>query len=216
MPYQFRMVRRFNGANLNGTTTSPTYPSTATRDSLFGNTEAFSGMADVFPAFKLSGLDSGFRYAFTFFGSRTGVSDNRETRYTVTGATETSVDLDAANNEETIAIIESLRPNSTGEFLIALNPGPNNNNGNHFTYLGVLQLDWNTPQPSDPPSLSTPTVVDNSFRFRLTGTTGTTYRILGSSNLVTWAQIQTVTLNQASTDVELPATTTEHFYQAAE
>lgn len=215
-PIALAMVARFNGANENGTQNPAPYPTSATRDSLFGNTEAFSGLENVFPRFRLTGLQPTVDYRLSFYASRMGVGDIRETRYTVTGATEISVDLDASNNEENQAVIEALRPSSTGEFLVALDPGPNNDNGNHFTYLGVLQLDWEAPEPSTPPSLSTPSVVDHTFRFRLTGTAGTTYRILGSSNLVEWSQIQTVTLNQTSTDVELPATDTAHYYQAAE
>jgi hypothetical protein len=215
-PVALAMVARFNGANESGTQNPAPFPTSATRDSLFGNTEPFSGLENVFPRFRLTGLLPSVDYRLSFYASRLGAGDIRETRYTVTGATVSSVDLDASNNEENVAVIATLRPSATGEFLFALDPGPNNDNGNHFTYLGVLQLDWEAPEPSTPPSLSTPTVVDSTFRFRLTGTAGSTYRILGSSNLVEWSQIQTVTLNQASTDVEIPAPSTEHFYQAAE
>src|SRR5688500_4168485 len=75
----FQMVSRFNGANENGTTTSNSeYPVSATRDSLFGNTELFSNLENITPIFKLTGLAQGTTYNLTFYASRTGVSDNRE------------------------------------------------------------------------------------------------------------------------------------------
>lgn len=78
------ILSRFNGANENGTTAFPDFPASATRDSLFGNTEEFSGLEDIFPRFKLTGLEAGTVYHLSFYASRLGVSDNREPRYTVT------------------------------------------------------------------------------------------------------------------------------------
>ncbi|HMO66299.1 MAG TPA: hypothetical protein PKE47_13930, partial [Verrucomicrobiota bacterium] len=72
------MVSRFNGANENGTTASGLYPASATRDSLYGNTELFGGLENVTPIFKLTGLPAGATYTLTFYASRTGVGDNRE------------------------------------------------------------------------------------------------------------------------------------------
>jgi hypothetical protein len=135
------MVSRFNGANDNGTTATPWLPPDATRDSLFGNTESFSGLANVFPKFKLTGLDPAAKYNLTFFASRTGVGDNRETGYTVTGANSGFGALDAANNVTNSVMVTGIIPNAAREILIAIGPAPKNNNANHFTYLGVLRLD---------------------------------------------------------------------------
>ena len=74
------MISRFNGANENGTQTSGSYPIDATRDSLFGNTELFSGLSDIFPSFKLTGLDPSQNHNLTFYASRAGVGDNRPRR----------------------------------------------------------------------------------------------------------------------------------------
>ncbi len=138
---RFRMTSRFNGANENGTTAAAVFPASATRDSLFGNTESFGGLANVTPAFRLEGLTPGTRYRLTFHASRLGVSDRRETRYSVTGASQASVLLDAANNVESVAILDGLEPAGDGSLAVALSPGPGNNNANHFTYLGVLQIE---------------------------------------------------------------------------
>ena len=140
------MVRRFNGANENGTTTSTLFPLNATRDSLYGNTEIWNNVTDIFPSFKLTGLDPAAEYHFTFYASRAGVSDNRETVYTVEGATTETTVLDAANNIDGTAETPSLKPNAAGEITVSLAPSPNNNNGNHFTYLGVMKMEAVPPQ----------------------------------------------------------------------
>lgn len=135
------MLTRFNGANENGTTTSPLFPMDATRDSLFGNTELFSGLSNIFPKFKLTGLHAARAYRVTFYASRTGVGDNRETLYTVAGAATNTAVLNAANNVSNIAVVHQARPTAAGELVINLAPGSNNNNANHFTYLGVLKVE---------------------------------------------------------------------------
>jgi hypothetical protein len=43
-------------------------------------------------------------------------------------------------------VTHSATPNSSGEILINIGPGPNNNNANHFTYLNVLEINT-VPEP---------------------------------------------------------------------
>ena len=143
------IISRFNGVNRAGTQESTLYPSTATADSLFGNTETFSGLENVFPSFKLRGLDQANAYDFTFYGSRSA-SDNRQTRYTVTGTRSAHGDLNAASNLDDTVSVLGIRPDDQGEILIEISPGPDNNNGNHFTYLGMMRMDW---QPSFKPTI---------------------------------------------------------------
>lgn len=140
------MINRFNGNNENGAQVSTIFPVDATRDSLFGNTEIFNGLTNIFPSFKLTGLDPATKYSFTFYASRTGVSDIRETDYTVTGGNSGLATLDAANNIDTTAGVADITPDGAGEIRIDLTPSVNNNNGSHFTYLGVLQVDAVPPQ----------------------------------------------------------------------
>lgn len=139
-PIDFFIVSRFNGVNGNGTTTSSRYPSEATRDSLFGNTEIFNNLANIYPVFKLTSLDTNAKYNLSFYASRTGVSDNRETLYTVAGATTNTAALNAVNNIDNTVEVNDVVPDSSGTITISLTPSPNNNNGNHFTYLGVLKV----------------------------------------------------------------------------
>ena len=142
----FLMVRRFNGPNESGTTASTLYPVNATRDSLYGNTELWGGSTDIFPAFKLAGLDADTDYTLTFYASRAGSTDNREAAYTVEGATLQTVFLDAANNIDTTVSTTAVKPNASGEISVSIAPSVNNNNAYHFTYLGVLRIDAVPPQ----------------------------------------------------------------------
>jgi lysophospholipase L1-like esterase len=207
-----QMLSRFNGANESGTSASSRFPASATADSLFGNTELFTGLTNVTPAFKFTGLNPAAIYSLTFFASRTGVGDNRETRYTVTGANTNFTDLDAANNTNQVALIADVRPDSNGEIKIELAPGPNNNNANHFTYLGVLHLAWTVPQPRDS-ALINPTVNGGTLSLQLLGNPGTAYVLESSTNLTHWSEITSVPLESDPQSVEVPATSEAAFYR---
>ncbi len=135
------ILSRFNGANVNGTTAATDFPAAATQDSLFGNTETFNELSDIFPSFKLTNLNTNRIYSFTFYASRMGVSDNRETGYTVSGQNSGVAVLNAANNLNATASVAAITPTADGDITISLAPTANNNNANHFTYLGVLRMD---------------------------------------------------------------------------
>jgi hypothetical protein len=135
------VVSPFAGPNPGGTKQeSLGYPLSATRDSLYANVEPFNNRADVTPVLRLSGLDPRGAYVFTFFASRLGAGDDRTTRYTVEGAVTKTADLDAAENLDRSAATGAVTPRADGTVTITLTPGPTNNNGNHFTYLGVLEI----------------------------------------------------------------------------
>jgi hypothetical protein len=145
-PVGLTVVSPFAGANMNGTTASSAYPSHATSDSLYGNTEAFSGQSNVTPIVRLTGLTPTQSYDLTFYASRIGTSDNRTTVYTATGASVSAASLNPAENVNGTATISGIQPDASGEIRIALTPGAANNNANHFTYLGVLQV-ADAPEP---------------------------------------------------------------------
>lgn len=142
----FAVVNRFNGVNEAGTAVSTIYPLNATRDSLFGNTEVFNGLSNIFPSFKLTGLNTQSVVHLSFYASRNGVGDNRETGYTVQGANSGFVALNAANNVDAVAVVNDIIPSEAGEITVSLAPTENNNNANHFTYLGVMKVDVIPPQ----------------------------------------------------------------------
>jgi len=208
-----QMLSRFNGANESGTTASTNFIPSATTDSLFGNTELFTGLTNITPAFKFTGLNPGGVYTLTFFAARSGVGDNRETRYTATGATTNFADLDAANNTNNLATVANLRPDSNGEIRIELASGPNNNNANHFTYLGVLRLDW-VISPARGAALIEPVVTTSGeFTLRLLGNPGVAYTLESSTDLSTWVEVRPVTLEADSQQIAVPASFTPAFFR---
>ncbi|RYD39803.1 MAG: hypothetical protein EOP85_15330 [Verrucomicrobiaceae bacterium] len=77
-------------------------------------------------------------YSFLFHASRTGVADNRQTVYTVTGAAVSSTSLNASNNVDNVVTLAAVQPSASGEILVELSPGPMNNNVYHFTYLNAM------------------------------------------------------------------------------
>ncbi len=137
---RLEMVRRFNGANSSGTTAAANYPASASRDSLFGNTENFGSGANFFPAFRISNLSPRAPHTLVFYASRLSAGDNRETTYTITGAEVTTAVLNPANNVDGETTAESIFPDASGNILVEISPSPNNTNSNHFTYLGALTL----------------------------------------------------------------------------
>lgn len=134
-----------NPPNLNGTT-SPTgdaaaYPVTATRDNFFSNTETFNGQGNLTPQITFGGLNPNMVYSFTYFASRVSVSDNRSADYTLSnGMTSSVVSLNASNNTGTVVTSAFLAPSVSGTLVLDIDPSAANNNANHFTYLGVIEI----------------------------------------------------------------------------
>lgn len=141
------------GSNQSGTTTpagdAAMFDPQATRDNLFGNTVAFGGFTEPTAQLTLSNLNTSgaISYNFTFFGSRMGVTDNRETAYAVTGATSATAYLNTSGNTSNVAIAAGVVPTAGGQITINIGPGPNNNNSSGFYYLGAMRIDV-VPEPA--------------------------------------------------------------------
>lgn len=139
------IVEPFNGRNLNGPTTTTTamnIPGSVSSDSYYGNPEAaWEGKLVERSVVRLSGMNKDKKFKLCFFGARAGAgNENRETKYTVTGANEVITYLDAANNTSNIACADQVQPNANGEITITLTAGDNNNNQYGFYYINALSL----------------------------------------------------------------------------
>ena len=148
----------FTGINTSGTTTpdaSLDFDPNASSDSFFGSEGEHSGITEPTGGITLAGLDEGSVYTLTFFASRANVSDNRETRYTVKGSTESVVDLDASNNTSQVVTVENMHPDTSGIITVDVSPGPNNSNPTKYYYLGILRIDYNVEEISSLPQTST-------------------------------------------------------------
>ena len=143
------------GSNLNGTTApsgaASIFDPQATRDNFFGHALGVFNQPTILPLGMLTftGLNPLATYDFTFFASRTGVSDNRETKYEAVGLNSGFSTLDAANNIANVATVSGISPNAQGNLTVNVTMGPNNNNTTGFFYLGAMQVVVNpVPEPS--------------------------------------------------------------------
>jgi hypothetical protein len=144
----------YPGSNTSGSTApfgdASIFDAQATRDNVFGHVAAWAGFdANPTGGFILSGLstDPSVTYVFTFFGSRMGVADNRETYYSATGLNSDTVYLNTSNNESEVAITTAISADASGEIAIEVGAGPNNNNGSGFYYIGSMKIDV-VPEPT--------------------------------------------------------------------
>ena len=138
------ITEAFNGRNSDGVAdVSLTFPvpSTVSSFSYFGNSgAAWLGKEIKQSTVKLTGLNPDASYDFAFFGSRKGVSDNRETLFIVKGFEEKSAAINTSANASSTALVGGNRPSEDGSLSIVITAGPNNNNGNGFFYFSAMQI----------------------------------------------------------------------------
>lgn len=136
----------YNGFNTNGASTvtgdAAIFAGTATIDNFFGHTVDWAATpANPLGIFTLSGLEPSKYYSFYIFASRTGVTDNREAKYTITAKDgDVSATLNSSNNTTEIAKILNVQSNAQGEITFKTEVGENNNNATKFFYLGALKI----------------------------------------------------------------------------
>lgn len=129
-------------------TTSPDgslpFPSSSTIDFFFGEDQLFdAGTPSNEPTggFTLTGLEAGKYYSFKIFASRAGVSENRETLYTITGNSgDQTATLNPSGNTSNVAAIYNVQPDINGEIIIDVRKGLNNVNETGFYYLGAIEM----------------------------------------------------------------------------
>ena len=145
-----RSSDHFCSANTSGVSQTETplgMPADVSQTALVGYSEGeFSGLQPQ-PAATLQfqHLNKSIIYDFTFFASRAGVTDNRETLFTLTGKDTLSVTLDASSNKAETATIFDVCPDDDGCITLTIQAGPNNNDVNKFYYLNALRISPHSP-----------------------------------------------------------------------
>lgn len=131
----------FSNINQSGTTESSLldYSSLVSNDSFYGNAQSFAGAIEPTAGITLEGLDPEKDYEFTFFASRMGAADVRETQYDITGTTTLTRVLDVSQNTNTL-VTAHMKPRADGTISIAVSAGANNTNSFGFFYLGAMTL----------------------------------------------------------------------------
>jgi len=143
----------FNGTNTSGassTTTVLDMPSDVSKSCLWGYALGNFENQALQPTggFAISHLNKNLAYDFTFFGSRSGSSDNRETAYTLTGKYTYTGYLNAASNSSNTVTVKNVRPNGNGQILLTVSPGEENTNVNRFYYINAMQIEGYEPVAS--------------------------------------------------------------------
>lgn len=142
--------------NSAGTASGP-YPSGATRDSFFGLTGNFGSYTeDGQGVFEFNNCNPEQAYNFRIYTSRIGGSENRETRYTLTGQNSATGDLKISQNVSEILDLGPIYPSATGRITLTVSAGPNNDHSSKFYYLGLIEIltDTTSPQSLYPPVAS--------------------------------------------------------------
>ena len=142
----FNNINRIGTINPNPQTG---FPATSTSDSFFGNVEDFGGQSQPEAQIELGRLNMDKDYKLSFFGSRMDVSDNRETQFIVSGDIVDTLFLNVSNNTDKVVTV-TLKPNTDGRITIHCSPGPNNNNSNHFYYLGAMKMTYDEEPQGEP------------------------------------------------------------------
>jgi len=117
-----------NATNTYGVNTgnnSGVYPDNVMRSAYF--TDASTQTMTV------QGLNPAYKYNFTFFGSRSGVNDNRNTIYTIGGS---SVTLNAASNSQNTVSVNNVQPNPDGTLPMTLQRAA----GASYGYLNAMVI----------------------------------------------------------------------------
>lgn len=147
----------YNGYNTNGAT-APTgdaaiFVQNATSDNFFCNGAVWGSVpANPEGIITLTGLNPEKYYSFKIFASRTGVTNIREAKYTMTGSGAAVSDtLNAGNNVSRIAEIWNVRPTTEGSIVFKSEAGPSNNSAEKFFFLGAMKII----------TTNTPTAVEN-------------------------------------------------------
>lgn len=131
--FAMSVTDRFTQKNESGELTNTLgLPRELTQDAFYGDKNNLTS------GFTISNLNKDQKYKFYFYGSRRGVSDNREAMYLAKGANEKSALLDASGNASNFAEVNGVQPNEDGTIDIVISPGPNNNNGDRFYYINAL------------------------------------------------------------------------------
>lgn len=136
--YTMAITAPFVAANDSGTQNpSPTigFPGTATRDAFYVQNGATSSAT-----FTFSGLNVNNYYSFTIFACRDGVTDNRESLYTIAGITTGTATLNPSSNTTNVATVNNIKPAVDGTITITITKGANNVNGSGYAYINAFKI----------------------------------------------------------------------------
>lgn len=132
--FAINVTDMFNGENQSGVANNTLgFPVSVSLDAFWSN-----GNQKPKSSFTVYNLNPAFNYTFVFYGARGGASDNRETKYVVTGTNQKSSAHNTSNNASNVSIVSGILPNFDGSVIISLYPGENNNNADKYYYINAM------------------------------------------------------------------------------
>lgn len=138
------VTQRFNARNEAGESVTDTdfnMSGDISSQSYYGNSRGVWQDLEIRQSqITFSGLDPSATYNLCFFGSRAGVGDNRETKFTVVGENVNTVNLQTSKNTTEIACTNNIQPDFNGNISVTVTAGDNNDNGSGFYYLGAMRI----------------------------------------------------------------------------
>lgn len=138
------VTQRFNAMNEAGeSVTNTDFNMTAdiSKQSYYGNSRGVWQNLEIRQSqLTLSGLDQNTTYNLCFYGSRSGVGDNRETKFIVSGENSKTVNLQTSKNTDETVCATNIRPDFNGNITVTVTAGDNNDNGSGFYYLAAMRL----------------------------------------------------------------------------
>ena len=126
------------------TNTGFNIPSEVSSESFYGNGVVFENKLEPTGGFLLSGLVANKKYDFDFFSGQSGMADNCETSFTVTGTNTLSGVINASNNTTNVLSLKGISPQTNGTISIVVGVGSNNTNANKSFYVNALLIRPNT------------------------------------------------------------------------
>lgn len=141
------VTQRFNNINTDGAKVTNTFlnmPENVSGRSFYGNARGplFGGVVTPQGVFELSGLVKDITYNFSFFGSR-AASDNRSTKYTVSGLNQGESTINTASNSTAVATVKNISPDADGKIRITVTAGAGNITSNGWFYINAAKITSN-------------------------------------------------------------------------
>lgn len=135
----------FGGANRNGaayTTSKMMMPADVSQSALWGYAAGKfrGGNPRQSATLRFGHLNPELTYEFTFFSSREGCQDFRQTSFIVQGEDTQADDLQSANNSGETITVKDVRPTADGDVTLTVMPGSHNNSPNRFYYLNAMTI----------------------------------------------------------------------------
>ena len=135
----------FNDTNTAGcalTSTSLNMPSEVSSSCFWGYSQGnfYDMVQQPTGGFTFTHMNKRLAYDFTFFASRAGCSDNRETAFRLDGKYSRTDCLDATKNSTNTITIAGISPNSNGIITLTVSPGEHNDNTYKFYYINAVGI----------------------------------------------------------------------------